>query len=41
MKSPNACKARGLSDGRIYTRQGKLVASVAQEGLIRNWIMKK
>jgi len=35
MKSDNACKARGLSDGRIYTREGKLVASVAQEGLIR------
>lgn len=41
IKSPNACKARGLSDGRIYTREGKLVASVAQEGLIRNWAMKK
>lgn len=35
MKSSNAGKARGLSDGRIYTRQGQLVASVAQEGLIR------
>jgi acyl-CoA thioesterase-2 len=35
MKSSNAGKARGLSDGKIYTRQGKLVASVAQEGLIR------
>ncbi len=35
MKSDNACKARGLSNGRIYTREGKLVASVAQEGLIR------
>lgn len=35
MKSSNACKARGLSDGKIYTRQGQLVASVAQEGLIR------
>ena len=41
MKSPNATKARGLSDGQIYTRQGKLVASAAQEGLIRNWAMKK
>ena len=41
IKSPNACKARGLSDGRIYTREGKLVASVAQEGLIRNWALKK
>jgi acyl-CoA thioesterase-2 len=35
MKSPNACKARGLSNGMIYTRSGKLVASVVQEGLIR------
>ena len=35
MKSDNACRARGLSNGRIYTRDGELVASVAQEGLIR------
>ena len=35
MESPNACKARGLNIGRIFTRDGKLVASVAQEGLIR------
>jgi acyl-CoA thioesterase II len=35
MKSPNAGKARGLSIGSIYTRDGSLVASVAQEGLIR------
>ena len=41
MKSDNACKARGLSDGRIYTREGKLVASVAQEGLIRYHGLKK
>ena len=30
-----ACKARGLAIGRICTREGKLVATVAQEGLIR------
>ena len=41
MKSSNACRARGLSDGKIYTRQGKLVASVAQEGLIRYRAPKK
>ena len=41
MKSSNACRARGLSDGKIYTRQGKLVASVAQEGLIRYHAPKK
>lgn len=35
MKSPNAFKGRGLSIGSIYTRDGALVASVAQEGLIR------
>jgi acyl-CoA thioesterase-2 len=35
MKSPNAAKARGLNIGSIYTRQGVLVASVAQEGLMR------
>ncbi len=35
MHSPNACKARGLSFGKVYTQQGVLVASVAQEGLIR------
>jgi acyl-CoA thioesterase-2 len=36
MHSPNANNARGLSIGRIYTRQGTLVATVAQEGLIRH-----
>jgi acyl-CoA thioesterase-2 len=35
MQSPNACKARGLSFGKVFTREGELVASVAQEGLIR------
>lgn len=35
MESPNAFGARGLNNGRIYTRAGKLVASVTQEGLIR------
>ncbi len=35
MESPNAGKGRGLSRGQIYTQKGKLVASVAQEGLIR------
>lgn len=33
--SPNAHGARGLNRGSIYTRDGRLVASVAQEGLIR------
>jgi acyl-CoA thioesterase-2 len=34
-ESPNAIGGRGLSLGRIYTREGMLVASVAQEGMIR------
>ncbi len=33
--SPRAHGARGLNRGSIYTRDGRLVASVAQEGLIR------
>ena len=34
-ESPNAFGARGLSRGNIFTRDGKLVASFAQEGLLR------
>jgi acyl-CoA thioesterase II len=33
--SPSGAGARGFNRGSIYTREGKLVASVAQEGLIR------
>jgi acyl-CoA thioesterase-2 len=33
--SPSASGARGFNRGLIYTRDGKLVASVAQEGLMR------
>ncbi|MFC3713559.1 acyl-CoA thioesterase II [Sphingoaurantiacus capsulatus] len=33
--SPKAAGARGFNRGSIYTRDGRLVASVAQEGLIR------
>ena len=33
--SPSASNARGFTRGNIFTRQGKLVASVVQEGLIR------
>jgi acyl-CoA thioesterase-2 len=33
--SPFAGGARGFTRGRIYTEQGQLIASVAQEGLIR------
>ncbi len=35
MDSPWAGNARGLSRGHIFTRDGRLVASVAQEGLVR------
>lgn len=35
MDSPRAGGARGLAFGHIYTRAGRMIASVAQEGLIR------
>jgi len=34
-ESPNAKGGRGLSLGRIYSRDGVLLASVAQEGMVR------
>lgn len=33
--SPSASNSRGFTRGNIFTRDGKLVASVAQEGLMR------
>jgi acyl-CoA thioesterase-2 len=33
--SPSASGARGLNRGLVYTRDGMLVASAAQEGLVR------
>jgi len=33
--SPNASGARGLSTGRMYDRERRLVATVAQEGMVR------
>lgn len=33
--SPSASNARGFTRGNVFTREGKLVASVVQEGLIR------
>jgi len=33
--SPNSSGARGFTRGNIYSRDGQLIASVAQEGLIR------
>ncbi len=34
-EAPSASGGRGLSFGRIYSRDGALIASVAQEGMIR------
>ena len=34
-ESPNATGGRGLSFGRIFSRDGLLLASVAQEGMVR------
>ncbi len=39
--SPNASGARGFTRGMIFKRDGTLVASVAQEGLIRRVTPKK
>ena len=36
MDSPNACGARGLVRGQVFDRAGRLVASTAQEGMIRD-----
>jgi acyl-CoA thioesterase II len=35
MDSPAAAGARGFTRGTVFTREGRLVASVAQEGLLR------
>ncbi|CAN5374979.1 acyl-CoA thioesterase II [soil metagenome] len=35
IESPSASGARGIVKGRVFTRAGKLIASTAQEGLIR------
>ncbi len=37
MDSPNSSGARGLARGQLFSRDGRLVASTAQEGLIRVW----
>ena len=34
-ESPNATGGRGLAHGRIFSREGVLLASVAQEGMVR------
>ncbi len=35
MDSPNASGARGFARGQLFTRDGELVASTSQEGLVR------
>ncbi len=35
MESPATAGARGFSRGTFYSRDGQLIASVAQEGLVR------
>ena len=35
IESPNTSSARGFAKGHIFSREGKLIASVAQEGLMR------
>lgn len=37
LDSPSASGARGFARGQIFTKDGVLVASTAQEGLIRLW----
>jgi acyl-CoA thioesterase-2 len=38
VESPSASGARGLCQGRFFTQDGRLVASVTQEGMIRPWL---
>jgi acyl-CoA thioesterase-2 len=38
MESPSASGGRGFALGRIFARDGRLVASTAQEGVIRVWL---
>jgi acyl-CoA thioesterase-2 len=35
IESPNTSNARGFAKGNLFTRDGVLIASVAQEGLMR------
>ncbi len=37
VKSPSASNGRGFCQGRIFSRDGRLLASVTQEGLIRKY----
>jgi len=37
MESPSASGGRGFALGRLFSRDGRLVASTAQEGVVRVW----
>ncbi len=37
MESPNASGGKGFALGKVFTRDGRLVASTAQEGVVRVW----
>ncbi len=39
VESTNACEGRAFCSGKIYTKDGLLVASTAQEGLIRKLVI--
>lgn len=41
MDSPAASSGRGLARGQFFTREGVLVASTTQEGLMRRWDKSK
>jgi acyl-CoA thioesterase-2 len=41
VESPSASSGRGLVRGRMFNTDGELVASTAQEGLIREWDSKE
>lgn len=41
MESPNAASSRGFAVGRFFDTDGVLVASTAQEGLVRIWPQKR
>ena len=40
IETPNAASARGFAKGNIFSRDGKLIACVAQEGLMRPKVKK-
>jgi acyl-CoA thioesterase-2 len=37
MESPSASGGRGFALGQLFSQDGRLVASTAQEGVVRVW----